>query len=459
MANSRDMADMAYWIQLYNEECGRICLKKPIVKRLAHRAGVAEKMLRAHWPHGADDFAHGMRTNRWGDMSAGAEPFGFKECVPRSYAPVFKHNFKHTYQNASVSHMFRTFELIAQSFDGNTTEKFAAEYNCHVAREKIFIPDSHEQRGHRYLTRIDTYYTDDFDEALEVMQHQIFWAVVTKTIPDGSRHAVTAKGSRAGKLVCDDMSNEEAVRVSEQEFVNLVIPVVFILEVRDNHQKIVQPVFQETVVEDLARIGVKIEERRVANDSMYYTRAEFMQYYGNERGWGAAFQSAGAGTAAVRASQVSDAMPQSDGRESFTSTIQSDRSWTTVSNGLGCAMTPRRQCNMQEENLSVRTNTGTGSSFSLFLLRGCLFLTAAIATCKWGSSDRLLIQPLEQGAAACCTFPQGPDIQTDWSRIGKMANNWRKQASSSCPSLASFLHEGSPSDLNFDVSTQWIAGH
>jgi len=113
---------------------------------------------------------------------------------------------------------------------GYALEGFAAEFNFRSEMKRTYIPDRNAQEGRQYLTDIETLYTDSFDEAQLIMESQMFVGVLTRKKAEGVFQAITATGSRIGKLLGQDPSTQESVRISEEEFVNLVIPVVRITE-------------------------------------------------------------------------------------------------------------------------------------------------------------------------------------------------------------------------------------
>lgn len=245
-----------FWSNIYNEERLRAvsqnATEQTFAKRLARRAGVQETVMYAHMPEDAKDFARGMSTQRWALMCAGAKVLGFQECVPHAYAVAFENNIRQAHVAVSVAGMFTRFQTVVDSWNGNVAEKFAAEWNAYVMKNRMFIPDSNPQRGRRYLTHIATRYIDDFQVALKIMQNQLFSGVVTMAMPDGTHHAVTATGSRVNLLVGEDAANQQAVRVSEHDFVNLVIPVVHILEVRGLRDEELELPQVEGALEELA---------------------------------------------------------------------------------------------------------------------------------------------------------------------------------------------------------------
>lgn len=244
-----------FWIKAYDDECRKTkTANKPFGVRLARRVGVEEELFSKSLPTGVRDFVRGMLNERWAEISVVAKNMEFHESARRAYAVVFENNITQAYKNVSVVDMFARFETTAGSWNGNVLERFAAEFNDHSAKKRTYIPDGDAQQGRKYLTHMDTHYIDNFEDALLIMKNHYFWGVATKKTADGTLQAVAAMESRLDKLVGESLSSRENISISEDEFVNVVIPVVRITEAWGSRGERVAPEVNKRAMKVLAEM-------------------------------------------------------------------------------------------------------------------------------------------------------------------------------------------------------------
>lgn len=203
-------------------------------KLLAHKHGLNPSNLTHDLPEDVSEFQEGIRTHRWEDLSAGTILNGPNECVALTFAEIIAVNLALGYVDARVSNMFPRIEvLVPDCWNKIPLQDFVRQFNRRVQEHRIFIPDS--RRNCRYLCAIIPHPTDEFEEVLEIMEHPRYRGAATIRLPDASLHAVvvTHISCSTRKLVCWDVANEKVVHVSEEEFVEFVLPEIVILEKED----------------------------------------------------------------------------------------------------------------------------------------------------------------------------------------------------------------------------------